>query len=207
MMWDSFGTAKHRVKRSVQASRGRRQRASAAVTPEPSAMRPQAARPARDVFRDVGDMGVGGGVGDAGVGEPVVLVGGEGELAAGGAAEGEPGEVDRRLPILLHRKCEQASGDVVVQQRQRVRHRRSLEPGGHEVKEERGQRRRDFRHRRGIRRGGDGVLQRERADGVDRRDSPPRVPHERRGQREMARGTRPGGRCGLSDRDGSHDPH
>ena len=68
-----------------------RQRVFEATTPEVSAPNPARTRPAFTSWAIALEIGINLRVGGIGVGEGVVLIGGEGELAAGHASEREPG--------------------------------------------------------------------------------------------------------------------
>ena len=86
-----------------------------------------------DVFGHAAEVLVDGGVVGVGVGEPVVLVRGQGELVARGAAEDEPGVVHRRLAVRVEGELEQARGQRVVEHREhrgRAPARRGARPEG-----------------------------------------------------------------------------
>ena len=77
-------------------------------------LKPQRAQAGVDVLGQHAEVRVDRGVVGVGVGEAVVLVGGEGELAAGGAAEGKPGVGHRRRAVALIGELEQARGHGVA---------------------------------------------------------------------------------------------
>ncbi len=97
---------------------------------------PAAREAAVHILRHEAEVLVHGGVVGVGVGEPVVLVGGQGELAAGGAAEGEPGVGHRRFAEAVGGELEQARGDGVGQHGEHARERGAVEVGVHEVEEQ-----------------------------------------------------------------------
>ena len=70
------------------------------------------------------------------VGEPVVLVGDQVELAARGAAEGQPGVADWGLAVLVDGELEDALGHGVVQQREDARDGGRVEVRRHQIEEE-----------------------------------------------------------------------
>ncbi len=91
-----------------------------------------------DVLRHPAEVLVDGGVVRVGVGEPVVLVGGERELVARGAAEDEPGVVHRRRAVACEGQLEQARGQGVVEHREHAADQRRVEASVEEVDEQLG---------------------------------------------------------------------
>ncbi len=89
-----------------------------------------------DVFRQQAEVVVDGRVVGVVVREPVVLVGDEVELAAGGAAERQPGVGDRRLAAPLDGELQHALRHRVVEQREDARHRGRVQVRGHQADEE-----------------------------------------------------------------------
>ena len=89
-----------------------------------------------DVFRHAPEVVVGSGIVGIGVGQAVVLVRGECELAARRAAEGEPRIVDRWPAVPVEGELEQPRGRGVAQQREDPRHGRRVQVGLDEIDEE-----------------------------------------------------------------------
>ena len=106
-----------------------RQRVFPATTPEMSAPNPARTRPAFTSWAIALEIGVHLRVGGIGIGKRIVLIRGEGELAARHAPEREPGPGAGGGPVAGNGEIEQARGDGVAVEREDASDVGGFEPG------------------------------------------------------------------------------